>query len=381
MRMEIEKEKSKKITATDVIIIGGGLTGLAIAATLRNQKVILLEGNDYLGGVSRAANTVFGPLSNGIRFFSGDRSGIEAAEYLKSLIDIQYEVVAEQPMTFENGGFKAFLGFGANQTEGHDELSYFLSLDEIKTEAPFQMIEKLKEKCNAQIQLRSWVTKINIEQEKVASIVVNGQRVLKADKYIFCGNTKNLIELLPSEAFPQRLRQRISRGSYRTALCLDLFHGQIVTENKFMHMLNGTTEDDIGPCCGRFSLPLEGSEIKQYSQWVAFLDEEATEESEQVAHALKKIKRQIKRAYPQGLDHIVSERILVTPNSSAFVEMKTREDGSFMAAQNFWIASSQTRQERNIVGALLKAKECGCHVAQSFTLQQSSCAMESPHVN
>jgi hypothetical protein len=123
-----------------------------------------------------------------------------------------------------------------------------------------------------------------------------------------------------------------------------------------MHILNGTTEDEIGPCVGRFSPAVtEGEHTLQASQWMTFIEDEVTEDSEVVGAALKKIKRQIKRAYPEALESIKLERIVVAPQIAGDGELKLNGNQSLPGLNNLWVASGPVNAQKNLIGALAQA--------------------------
>ena len=105
---------------------------------------------------------------------------------------------------------------------------------------------------------------------------------------IFSGTIKDLKTLLPNDAMSYRAQQKLTKNTYWTAVCLDLFHNHEVTPSEAMHILNGTSEDDIGPCAGVFhpAVIIEDKKI-QCSQWISFVDSEEAGGFRKVGAALK----------------------------------------------------------------------------------------------
>ena len=133
-----------------------------------------------------------------------------------------------------------------------------------------------------------------------------------------------------------------------------------------IHVLNGTTQDEFGPCVGAFQAPAEvNGENLQYSQWLTFVEDEEAEDTEIIGFALKKIKRQIKRAYPDALENLKFERILVVPSYAGHGDLKLSANQSLAGVENFWVGSSQVHVQKNLLGALLQAElitsSLGCH--------------------
>jgi hypothetical protein len=168
---------------------------------------------------------------------------------------------------------------------------------------------------------------------------------------------KDLAILLPEDSLSARARQKLAKNLYWTALCLDLCHSHAVTENMSMHVLNGTTDDEIGPCAGKFMPVFEEGETKlQASQWITFIEEEVTEDSEVVAASLKKMKRQIKRAYPEALESLKHERIIVAPLLAGSGDLKLSANQTLPGLSNLWVASGPVNLQKNLVGTLLQAQ-------------------------
>lgn len=346
----------------DYAIIGSGLTGLSIAAalSLETSNIVLLEGADIAGGVNKKINFPTGAINNGIRFVPDSVLAEKSLKFLENLLQTKVagEVSDEAPITYESGGFKTFLGFGENPPAFYEELNYFTSSKKIALELePWQWTQMLFEKFKGDFMPRSYVTKFHQEGDKVTHLTINGSKTLHAHNFIFAGTVKDLALLLPEDTISIRARSKLSKNTYWTALCLDLCHSKPVTDSTAMHVLNGTTQDEIGPCAGRFlpATEVEGASL-QASQWLTFIESEITDDSESVGLALKKIKRQIKRAYPEALDDLKLERIFVAPIISGNGDMKLSANMTVPSLENLWIASSTVNEQKNLVGALLQAE-------------------------
>ncbi|MFM6930268.1 MAG: NAD(P)-binding protein [Bdellovibrio sp.] len=346
----------------DYAIIGSGLTGLSIAAALSREtdNIVLLEGADFPGGANKKINFPTGPMNNGLRFIPDSVLAEKAIRFMEGLLGtkIAADASEEAPITYESGGFKTFLGFGDNPPSFYEELSYFTSTKRLDLSIePHQWMQMLMEKFKGDFNPRSYVTKFHHEGERVTHVTVNGSKTVHAHNFIFAGTVKDLALLLPEDAISARARSKLSKNTYWTALCLDLCHSKPVTESTAMHILNGTTQDEIGPCAGKFHPAVEvDGQTMQASQWITFIEQEATDDSEVVGMALKKIKRQIKRAYPEALDDMKLERIFVSPFISGHGDLKLRANQTIPELENLWIASATLNEQKNLVGALLQAE-------------------------
>lgn len=366
----------------DYAIIGSGLTGLSIAAALSREtkNIALIEGADVPLGANKKVNFPTGPINNGLRFVPDSVLSEKALGFLENILSTKViaDVSEEAPITYESGGFKTFLGFGDNPPPFYEELAYFTSSKHIDFALePFQWTQLLFEKFEGEFLPRSYVTKFHQEGNTVTHVTINGSKTLHAHNFIFAGTVRDLGILLPEEAISARARSKLLKNTYWTGLCLDICHGKPVTDTKAMHVLNGTTQDEIGPCVGHF-LPVTevGTEKLQVSQWMTFIEQEVTEDSEVVGMTLKKIKRQIKRAYPEALDNLKSERIFVAPYIAGNGDIKLSANLTMPELENLWIASSTVNEQRNLIGALLQAEmivaSLGFRVEQNSEESQSA---------
>lgn len=346
----------------DYAIIGSGLTGLSIAAALSREtdNIALIEAADVPFGSNKKVTFPAGPLNNGLRFVPDSVLAEKAVRFLENLIGkkVVADISEEAPITYDSGNFKTFLGFGENPPAFYEELSYFTSSkrQDLAVE-PYEWTQELMNLFKGDFMPRSYVTKFHQEGDRVSHLTVNGSKTIHAHNYIFTGSVRDLALLLPEDALSVRARTKLSKNVYWTGLCLDLSHSKEISTSSAMHVLNGTTQDEIGPCVGRFLPAVENETGKiQSSQWMTFIEFEVTEDSETVGTALKKIKRQLKRAYPEALEDLKQERIFVTPIISGMGELKLNANKSVPGLENLWVGSATMNEQRNLVGALLQAE-------------------------
>lgn len=365
----------------DYAIIGSGLAGLAVANSISKftSNVALIESADTFGGINRSIQTPMGPVNNGLRFLPDSELSHKAIAFLEMLLmtSLQPESIETQAMTYDSGGLKSFLGFGNNPPEFYDEIAYFSQQRALKTKLePHEWTQLLFNNFTGDFLPKSYVTKFHKEGEQVTHITINGQKTLHALNFIYCGPVKSLKLFLPEGTLNARALGKLSKNQYWTAVGIDLLHGGKICEIPNIHILNGTTVDEIGPCVGQF-LPAEeiNGEFKQYSQWLTFMNDEEAEDSELVGAVLKKVKRQIKRAYPNAFDKIDFERIIVVPSFSGNGELKVNSNQTIPGLENLWIGSGQMHSQRNILGSLLQAEfiasSLGCHPLQATDQQMS----------
>lgn len=342
----------------DYIIVGSGLPGMLLANTLSRytSNIALLEANETYGGCHKKIDNTMGSFENGLRFFPNTDSTRSALDFVENVmgLKVQDEPQEAPVVFFESGVFKPFLGFGDVHVDFYDELAYFLSSSEIQLKFPvYEWPKRLMENFKGDFLPRSIVTRFQSEGTQVKSVLVNGTKTLHADQFIFCGTFKDLSVLLPTETLSSRAKNKLNKTNYWTSICLDILHSAPFEQNNKFHVLNGTTQDELGPCFGKVYAP---GETSQFSQWISFVDDELSDDSEVTAHALKKMKRQIKRAYPTALDNPLSERIFVYSNYAGDGVLKVNENQTIAGLDNLWIASPTINQNKNMVGAIKQAE-------------------------
>lgn len=364
-------QSNKKTHIYDYAVIGSGIVGLSVATALSqiSDNVILLEGGDVACGLSRGIKTPVGPSNNGLRFLPNSESAQKALQFLSALLGqtISAEVVDAPPVTYEAGGIKPFVGFGDLQPEFYDQISYYLSQGFLRPSLEVhEWAQGLAANYKGQFSPRSFVTKIHVTEGLATSLTINGQKNIQAANVIYCGSVKDLRPLLEEGVLSARALQKLAKNQYWTSINLDLLHGKPVTENPALHVLNGTTQDEIGPCVGQFETPqIFGDKQVQFSQWTTFIDNDEAEDTEKIGAALKKIKRQIKRAFPEATENLEFERILVVPSMAGNGDLKLNGNQTLPNVPNLWIASAQMSSQKNLLGGLLQAElvcsALGCH--------------------
>lgn len=370
----------------DYIVIGSGISGLYTAAKISQEtkNILLLEAEQQIGGAHKPVQLQGQTIENGLRFYPYTELSAKALTALEDFLGLKLfqSEIDNHPETYEASGFKSFVGFGDKSPEFYDQLSYFLSNKETSlTLSLHQITHLLQSKYQGELFFKSHVTKINFEGSKAVSVTVNGNKTYHANNIIFAGNPRDLIQLLPDEVFGIRAKVKFKKDTAWTSLCLDLCHETTVaatTENSAdkspeslkvektnLFILNGTTDDDIGPCVGRFYPGFEKTltdakgrvtlQSLQISQWLSFVDVDSAEETENIAEVLKKMKRQIRRAFPAVAENIKGERLFMSSPLSCG-ELKLNSNGTFHKTDNLWIASGQINHYPNLLGSLLQAQ-------------------------
>ena len=356
----------------DYIVIGSGLSGLSVATKISQEtkNILLIESESALGGSNKPAQIKYQnnhfTSDNGLRFYPGHPLAKKALNNLEDELGLKLikSEIENNPETYDASGFKSFVGFGDHPPAFYKEISYFLNSKAIELTLPvYKIIDLLKEKYQGEILTKSFMTGFKFTENKLTHVTVNGSKDYYAQNFIFAGTLRDLSVLLPDDFLSVRAKTKLKKDTTWTGICLDLLHEGTPIEKTNLFMLEGTTNDSIGPCIGRYLPPHsdlnqqteEKSKPVQISQWMSFIDLETAEETENIGDVLKKMKRQIKRAFPEMVEAIKAEHLFVTPALSAG-ELKLNSNGSVAKVDNLWIASGQVNAFPNLLGSLLQAQ-------------------------
>lgn len=345
---------SSKINEFDAIVIGSNLSGLMVAAGLsQSQRVALIDKNELPGGnFSRIDQFHTIPATPETE---------RALDFLDLLVghNIKREKIEQQPITFEQG-FKPFVGFGDNAPVCVDELQYYLNPERIYLhEAPQEWLQSLFENFKGDFFNLSEVTKIIVENNEATGVVINGQKQLNSKKIIFGCNPKELIDLIPQESLPPRLRQKLGKSLLWTSVLLQLVHNRVVCENPTIHMLGQKSETD-GFCLGQFfpSIKLEDGSLTQTSQWLTFISEPDADDEELLGQSVRKLKKLIQKAFPNAFSELKYEKIMVNPSSHGKVSINLEENTAVEGIDGLYVVSHLPSELKNISGSLDQAEQC-----------------------
>jgi hypothetical protein len=340
----------------DYVVFGADLTGILIAQELSGQgaKVLLVDEAEVPGQKLRAIKNEFGQLSPLMNCFPQTSNSQVALDFFEQILKLKAfrPDHAMTPVTYENGALKNFIGFGANPPSFYPEILPYLSAQYYRLTLDFEnVLQHLLDQKTFDFLPRTSLTKIELESEKMTTATLNGHKKIHAENFIYTLNLKSLSLLLKDLPLSTKVKNKLSKGPYLSTLRVDLFFTSQLCEIDSLHVLNGTTQDEIGPNFGIFH---PATEVGQSSQWLTYLESQEAEESEYVGEAIKKIKRQIKRAYPASSSVLKKERISLFPYEAGGDE-QFLPNNKFNEIENFWVAHPQLNPEKGPFAGIAQA--------------------------
>jgi hypothetical protein len=90
---------------------------------------------------------------------------------------------------------------------------------------------------------------------------------------------------------------------------------------------------------------------------MSFVDGDEAIDEEIIASSLKKMQRQIKRAFPQITDLTRYERIVIVPDYSGTGDIKLTESLQLPKLKRLYIGSSAFSQNKNLLGVLTQSEK------------------------
>lgn len=354
----------------DSIIIGGGLSGLLTASVLvkaGHKRIAIVDAEEELGGNSRAFTTPFGVFDDELKFIPHTLTSDQSIAFLEAQLghSVGAKIVESAPLTYDSGKLKSFVGFGANTPMTANEINYYSSANNYRFDKTSKdWVSSLAAQENAKIFNKSEVTSLVFENQKVTGVVINANKTLTAENFIWAAPPHALIAMMTDEHLPNRQKQKLAKSPFFAAVHLDLIFSKNICETDQIHILQGANEE---PLAGQFKTFGE----HQASQWISFIDVQEADNEEFVASILKYMKRQIGRAYEGAIDAKVYERIALNnfTHGKALLEL---DHARLAKLQNFWICNAAFSASGNLLGCLEQCQE----LAQTFSQKQAQTAPE-----
>ncbi len=307
----------------DFVVIGDSLPAIltAVENSTRGLKGAIFSGSETLGGLHRGVNldaeleTSEHPprwVDTHVNYIVESEQTIEFLARIKKYVpELDWTEVEIGPLTFQNGTVQPFLGFGAHSVDGIDFYSYFTATNQLQLNISLtQIVQKLLSQFDGEILTNHEVTQLQVT-DNIAGIQTNGTEIYGTERIYYFESAAKLGKIIPTDNahFPKATVQKVSKSQTWAVVNLTYWHKAELTDSKAMHVLYGAK--DI-PCVGAFSKTTDGETV---SQWLSILSSENFADAEQLGLAIREMKKQIKRMYPNFYDSIHKEFIVVAPEA------------------------------------------------------------------
>lgn len=307
----------------DFVVIGDSLPALltAVENSSRGLKGAIFSGSETLGGLHRGVNLdaeIENPeqpprwVDTHINYIPKNDHTLSFLEQLRKFIpELSWSPEDVGPITYQNGTVQPFLGFGAHTVDAIDFYSYFTNAEQLQLNMSLtQVAQKLVAQFQGEILTNNEVTQMQVT-ESLGMIQTNGADIYSADRVYFFESAAKLGKVIPTEspAFPKATVQKVSKSQTWAVVNLAYLHKAELTETHSVHVLYGAK--DI-PCVGAFSKTTDDENV---SQWLSILSSENFADAEQLGQAIREMKKQIKRMYPNFYESVEKEFIVISPEA------------------------------------------------------------------
>lgn len=338
------------------VVFGSGLPALllAYASAKSGFKTLLVSRTETRSGH-------FIPIQSGTLLLQRDFGYWPASDVFSSTLDWIQDLVetnlksdspARPPVTFQKGGFHSFVGFGDKAPASVDCLRSILDYENSDLAHPLSVLaSKILSSEIFDTKSNFSVEQFEFQNQKIVSATNFEGVSIRADRWLIAENLKSYFHLLPSDQYSARDQARLHKTKLWTAVSIDMLHAKTISSERGAHVLMGTTDDAI-PCVGGFETPAANG--TQASHWISYVDPDSDDE-EATAHALREMKRQLKRAYPEAAEKPLFERISVELDAGGVWACKTDASSRWQGLENVWLVDSDQQPYQGLFGQLRQA--------------------------
>lgn len=195
------------------------------------------------------------------------------------------------PLTFNQGDFKSFLGFGDLKVDALEELTRLSSPKNLFVKNNPEKLWQELLPAEDEVFLDQQLTDIEADENGILSLSFNGKNQVQAQEYIFFNHFPRL--LVKMAHFSKPLASKMKKIKWWASVNVVLAHKEAPEKVDWesYYLLMGSKEL---PCFGRFDSLAEDLCI---SRWQCFFPNELIMDSETSGAAVKEIKKQVKRAF------------------------------------------------------------------------------------
>lgn len=374
----------------DVAVVGGGLSAL-IAANLWSRagvKVVLVAPEAEWGGEHKLLNTPVGSISQGFDFLPDFPRTQTVLSQLSTLLGFDLTTLSfdSSPLTYDSGHFKEFVGFGKDAPLALEPVSQFIRSPQFQrlNLNKGEWVQSLISALPSEQKISEHVTQITIEENLPVKIELNGQKEILAEEVFYCMHPMQLTKLVKHPQLNPKLGPKIAKRGFWTTIHLSVVHSKVVSTEESIVLLMGAKKD---PVVGFFDSPLASSStatsedslnsdesllievnnrlhetgdaddaklpaMTQTSRWSAFIPFDAAEDHDLAAQTLREMKKQIMRAFPESLNNLCFERVMVSPGDYGPVGEIFSGEFTLKKIDHLWLAGGLFSTLPGLLGEL-----------------------------
>jgi len=272
------------------VIVGGGISGLVAARTLKRKEILFvgLEKENSLGGrASIGHHRLYEEVS---------------AEFLSECAGEQgTECINEPPKQRKKGEFTDV------DAEWADEERFYLGSPYFEPRVPIgQVVGRLISEVGESFELQKAVTKVDAETK---TVTCEDGTSYPYEKLVWCSSLNLLNKVWSGDKAPL-LKLMKKRRDLRGGINLELELNASLFPLRNTIVFPFRFKENKLRALGSETSFVEGETTRHFLNWLLFLDEEISEDREEVAKCLRALRRELEKEFPELKGLIKSERII-----------------------------------------------------------------------
>jgi hypothetical protein len=335
----------------DFVVIGSGASSLLMSSFLsqHSSKVLWLDSatksqqSDFsVESFVKSHHIDFIPYSDGMistlsSLFKGFQLNLPEISFNESQIK-----------HYQNNQWLDFVGFGESPPVYQSEISYFLAKQSLGSNESFdELVRQAFERSQAERINPAVVTKIQIENETATSVIINGQKAIEAEQFVFMTTPQDFIKCLPESFMSQRSTNKIIKQKYLASINMEFKFETNIFENCNLRLIT------ISESEGNYAIVGYPIELKtQESLWTFFIQQDITEDPEQLAAEVKKMKKAILKSLGFTEKDILKEKLVIKENAERLNDLRTDGMIQIEKLQNVYLGSGLLNSAKNLNGML-----------------------------
>lgn len=350
-----------------IAIISNNDMGLILASQLEKdgQHVILVDTDDSFS----TQNITHRELP----FFPDTVEARAAIVNLNSLFvdHLHYEVLSSEPLTFEDGQLKPFLGFGDNKNNTVSILSRYNAHSRLLLDQPLEAkMQKLREELKCKVLKFSELTRFEISGSEAQKLIINGNQDIFADHFVFNLSPNLLVPLISGDQITSRTRSRIAKTPAWARITLELIHNHPLMAPQHTLFLLSNQADGPFIVGLQADSPHAAASGTHSSIWECYIDNQFIEDTEYMSTIIKNMRKLIRRAYPQA-ETQTREVLTITPQAIADFNWLSEREEYMQPADNLTLFPPFNNHANGLPGCVIGASVLHEDLKELFRADQA----------